>query len=222
MTRIGERPGRATQAVVSAVDSRDLGEDSGVASPARSIISVVDSLAPKALELLREVLPKLKRLGLVGDPADPRLSLDEASIGPAAAALGIDVVLAKASNPATLDAAIGSLVRRPVDAIFTNSSLTFNLRHRVVELTRPQRVPVIGHRAAMADAGALFAYGASLPEQIRRSAEVVDKVLGGVRPADIPVEQPTGFELVVNMRTARAFDIDIPASVLLRADRIIE
>ena len=74
----------------------------------------------------------------------------------------------------------------------------------------------------MADAGALFAYGASLPEQIRRSAEVVDKVLGGASPADIPVEQPTGFELVVNMRTARDFGIDVPASVLLRADRVIE
>lgn len=186
------------------------------------IISVVDSLAPKGLELLREVLPKAKRLGLVGDPTDPRFTVDRASLGPAAAALGIEVVLAEASNPMALEAAIGRLLQERLDAILTNSSLTFNMRHRVVALTRPKRLPVIGHRAAMADAGALFAYGASLSEQIRRSAQVVDKVLRGVSPADIPIEQPTGFELVVNMKTARDFGIAVPASVLLRADRVVE
>jgi len=186
------------------------------------IISVVDSLAPKGLELLHEVLPGARRLGLIGDPSDPRFVLDRAALGPAAAAFGIEVVLAEASNPAGLEAAIGSLLPQRLDAILTNSSLTFNMRHRVVALTRPKRLPVIGHRGEMADAGALFAYGASLPGQIRRSAQVVDKVLGGASPADIPVEQPTGFELVVNMRTARDFGIDVPASVLLRADRVIE
>ena len=186
------------------------------------IISVVDSLAPKGLELLHEVLPQATRLGLVGDPADPRFVLDQTSLRPAAASLGIEVVLAEASNPAVLEAAIESLLRQRLDAILTNSSLTFNMRHRVVELTRPKRLPVIGHRGEMADAGALFAYGASLTDQIRRSAQVVDKVLDGARPADIPVEQPTGFELVVNLRTARDFGIEVPASVLLRADRVIE
>ena len=114
------------------------------------------------------------------------------------------------------------LLAQRVDAIVTSTSIVFNMRRRLIELTRAARVPVVGHRSELADEGALLAYGASLAAQLRRSAHLVDKVLKGARPAEIPVEQPTVFELVVNLKTARAFGIGVPPDLLLRADRVIE
>ena len=92
----------------------------------------------------------------------------------------------------------------------------------MIGLANERRVPVFGHRAQLADAGAVLAYGASLDDQLRRSAHLVDKVLKGAKPADIPVEQPTLFEFVVNLKAAQALGIRVPPPVLLRADRVIE
>ena len=96
--------------------------------------------------------------------------------------------------------------------------LVYDLRARLIELANQRRLPVIG----FPDAGGLVGYGASLSDATRRSALVVDKILKGAKPADIPVEQPTLFELVVNLKTAKALGITIPQSILLRADRVIE
>ena len=110
-----------------------------------------------------------------------------------------------------------------VDAIITGgSSLAYFYHARLLALASQGRVPVIAYRPIVAEAGALFAYGASLADQFRRSALVVDKILKGAKPADIPVEQPTLFELVVNLKAAKALGITIPQSILLRADRVIE
>ena len=189
---------------------------------ATGLISVIDSLAPKMVELLRDVWPRIQRLGLLSDPTDPRLKLDRAALAAVSQRLGFTVFVAAASNPDSLDAAIEQLARQRVEAILTNSSLVFNLRHRVIELTRRHGVPVVGHRSELVEAGALLSYGAVLSDQIRRSALVVDKILRGARPGDIPVEQPTLFEFVLNAKTARTFGIKIPQTALLRADRIIE
>ena len=138
-------------------------------------------------------------------------------------ALGLTIVVAGTSNPVEFDAAVIKLVGERVDAIFTAAStLTFSLRGRLIVLANRKHLPVIGHRPQMADDGALFAYGPSQAGQIRRSAHLVDKVLKGAKPADIPVEQPAEFELVVNMKTAKALGITIPPSILLRANRVIE
>ena len=107
------------------------------------------------------------------------------------------------------------------EVVLTESSLAFNLRERLAELSRTHRLPIVGHRAQMADAGALFAYGASLDGQLRSAAQLVDKVLRGARPADLPVQQPNLFELVVNAATARSLDINLPTSFMLRADRVV-
>jgi putative ABC transport system substrate-binding protein len=186
------------------------------------VISVVDSLAPKHIELLREILPGAKRLGLLGDPTDPRTKVDRAVLAPVAAALGLMTFVAEASSPADFDAAVAKLIGQGVDVIVTSSTTPFNLRDRLIELTNRRRVPVVGHRAQMVEAGALFAYSAPLADQFRRSAQLVDKVLKGAKPADIPVEQPIKFELVVNLKAARILGITIPASVLLRADEVIQ
>ena len=191
-------------------------------SNATGVITIIDSLAPKKLELLREIMPGVRRLGLIGDPNDPRLTVDRAALAQVTSSLGVTVVVADALNPASFDAGVASLIGQRVDAIMAVGSLTYNLRERLVELTIKQRVPVVGTYSAMVEAGAFFAYAASLPSQLRRSAHLVDKVLRGAKPADIPVEQPTDFEFVVNLKAAKLLGITIPRSILLRADRVIE
>ena len=189
---------------------------------ATGVISVIDSLAPKRLQLLREAMPGVKRLGLIGNPDDPRLKLDRTALERVTSALGVTLIVAEASSPAGVDAAVASLIRQRVNAITMSGSIGTTLRARLVELTLRQRIPLTSGAGELADAGALFVYGSPLPNQFRRSAHVVDKVLKGAKPADIPVEQPTTFELVINLKTARALGITIPQSILLRADRVIE
>ena len=189
---------------------------------ATGIISNFDSLAPKRLELLREAMPGVKRLGLIGNPDDPRLKGDTTALARVAPALGVTIIVAEAASPAGFDAAVASLIGQRVDAITMSGSIATNLRERLVELTMRQRVPVTSGAGELADAGALLVYGSPLPTQFRRSAHLVDKVLKGAKPADIPVEQPTTFDLVINMKTARVLGITIPQSIVLRAVRVIE
>ena len=186
------------------------------------VVSVIDSLAPKRVELLREILPGAKRLGVPGDPADTRSTIDLAALAPVATALGLTIVVAEASNPVEFDVAVTKLIGQGVDAVLSGTTISANLRERLIELANRRRVPVVGHASYMAEAGALFSYGASRADQLRRSAQLVDKILKGAKPADIPVEQPTKFELVINMKTARALGITIPKSLLLRADEVIQ
>jgi len=182
-----------------------------------------ESLAPKRLQLLREVLPDLKRIGWLGDLTDPTTKFERQTAEPAAAAFGIGISVADAGNPASIDTAVERLIADRVDAIYTGTSpLIYNHRTRLIELANRHRLPVVAYRSQLAEAGALFTYGTSLPDQIRRSALFVDKILRGAKPAALPVEQSTMFELVVNLQTAKTLGISIPRSFLLRADRIIE
>src|SRR5439155_9686536 len=116
---------------------------------------------------------------------------------------------------AEFDAAVAKLFGQGVDAILVISSIAFNLRGRLIELAN------FGASARVAEDGALFAYGASLADQLRRSAQLVDKVLRGAKPADLAVAQSTKFELVINLRTAKALGITVPQTLLLRADEVI-
>jgi putative ABC transport system substrate-binding protein len=126
------------------------------------------------------------------------------------------------SNPVEFDAAVAKLIGQGVDVIFATTSITLNLRGRLIDLANRKRVPVVGGLAALAESGALFTYGASLADQFRRSAQLADKVLKGAQPADIPVEQPTKFELVINLKTAKALGLTISQSLLVRADEVIQ
>lgn len=181
-----------------------------------------DSLAPKRLEILRELVPKLRHIGLVADPVDPTTRADQAALAPLLAAGGLTLAIALVRGPQDLEQGLESLAAKRIDALLTTTSLAFNLREQILAFAARQRWPVLGHRPPMADSGALAAYAASLSEQLRRSAEVVDKLLKGRKPSDIPVEQPTTFDMVVNLRTARTLGIKVPQSVLLRATRVIE
>ena len=181
-----------------------------------------ESLAPKRLQLLREVLPHARRIGWLGDATDLTTKLEYQSYLPLAASQGLTIVFAEAADPGAVEAAVARLIAERVDVLYSSTSpLLYNMRVRLIELADSKRVPVIAYRAQFAEAGALFAYGASLPDQLRRSAFLADRILKGAKPADVPVEQATLFELVVNLKSAKALGIAIPQTILLRADRVI-
>ncbi len=132
------------------------------------------------------------------------------------------MVVAEASSPAEFDPSVVRLIGPGVDVIYGTGTLVANLRGRLIEQANRRRLPVIGSNLSWVEAGASFNYGGSQDEQIRRSARIVDKILKGARPADIPVEQATKFELVINLKTAKAPGLTIPQSLLLRADEVIQ
>jgi putative tryptophan/tyrosine transport system substrate-binding protein len=208
------------------VDPVGVGLVAGLAQPGGNVTglsSAFESIMLKRLELLREMLPAAKRIGLAGDANDPTTGLNQAAVATLASARGVQVIVANASNPVEFDASISRLLDEHVDAIFVAGSvIALNLIGRLMELANPRRVPVIGGNPVSAQAGALFSYGAPLSHRLQRSALLVDKVLKGAKPADLPVEQPTLFELVINLKTAKALGITVPRSILLRADGVIE
>ena len=216
-----------TIAIVFATGSDPVGAGL-VASLARpggnvtGVVTIADSLGPKRVELVREALPAARRLGYLGDRRDARANLDLAAIRPVADALGLRLLVAEASSASQLDAAVARLLAQEVEVVLAGSTLAGNAGARLVALTAPRRVPVVSSRVRAVEEGALFAYSGVLDDQLRRSAHLVDKVLKGTLPGDIPVEQPERFELVVNHRAAQALGIVLPPAFLLRADRVIE
>jgi putative ABC transport system substrate-binding protein len=182
------------------------------------ISSMAALLALKRVELLREILPSARRVGLLGDSNDPTVQIALQALAPLAASSGLTIISAEAANRRDFDAAVGRLFAERVDAILAGGSLVaFGLPGHLVELAGRRHVPVI-----QGGPGSLFTYGAPVDDRLRRSAELVDKILKGAQPADIPVEQPTRFELEVNLKAAKALGLTIPQSILLRADRVIE
>ena len=182
-------------------------------------------LGGKRLQLLKRALPKIAQVGVLVRPSsDPsRTSQEFAMIEKAAATLGVIAIPAMAKEVGEFDAAIASLVKNRVEALLvTHDGLFYIGRKRILELAASQRLPVVGFRSEHADDGALMSYSSPLSDQVRRSAQMADKILKGTKPADIPVELPTKFELVVNAKTAKTLGITIPAEILLQAARVIE
>jgi putative ABC transport system substrate-binding protein len=205
-------------------DPVGLGLVTSLAKPGGNVTGVSnlgDSLVVKRIELLREMVPGARRLGFLVRSA-PIARLTHDNLKSLASIADLTIIYAEAETPEGLDAAMADLIKERVDAIIPNTDIAFTRRERVLELAGPQRIPVVGFRAQLADEGALFGYGPSLAGQLRRSAAIVDKELRGANPAHIPVEQPTEFELVINVKVAKAIGIRIPRSVLLRADRVVE
>jgi len=184
--------------------------------------SMVESLAPKRVQLLREIVPSLRRVGVLGNTLDPGSLADQAALAPVAGALGFSVVVADATNPTQFDASVKSLIEQRVQAIIVANGIAVSRRAQMIELTNDARIPVVGFNGPMADAGALFSFGPSITDQIRRSAHLVDKLLRGAKPADVPVEAASSLELVVNLKSAGVLGITIPRSLMLQADRIIK
>jgi len=182
-----------------------------------------DELNGKRLELLKEILPNLSRVGVLWNPDfAPNLSR-LTSIRDVTQPLGLTLVPVEARGLDALEQAFAAMVRERAQALVVQGDIVLgNYRGQIAEMALRNRLPAASVQRADAEAGFFLSYGADYPDQYRRSALFIDKIFKGAKPGDLPVEQPTKFELVINLKTAKALSIDVPASVLARADEVIE
>ena len=185
--------------------------------------SVGMETAGKGLELLKEALPKVRRVAVLTNPANPGQPLALKNVKAAARSLGMQLQLLEARGPDEFDGAFAAMAKERVGALLVVSEAMFNIhRVRLADLAARNKLPSMHGFREDAEAGGLMSYGPDLADLFRRSATYVDKILKGAKPGDLPVEQPTKFELVINLKTAKALGLTIPASVLSRADHVIE
>jgi putative tryptophan/tyrosine transport system substrate-binding protein len=173
----------------------------------------------KTLEIVREIIPSVRRVAVLANATDPftKSFVEQLQLGGKAMRLEIEIVMIKATDE--LDSALAALKKNATDAVVVQPSLP---RGRVAQLALKYRLPAIAPTGAFAALGGLAGYSGSQKEMARRTAAIVDRLLKGSKPADLPVEQPTIFELVINLKTAKALGLDIPPTLLARADKVIE
>jgi putative ABC transport system substrate-binding protein len=187
-----------------------------------SSYSVGLEIIAKQLELLKEAVLKVRRVAILSNPTNPAHPLWMSEIKDAGRSLGVQLQFLEARGPTEFDAAFGAMAKERAGALLVVADGMFMLhRTRLADLAAKSRLPSLGYRE-LVEAGGLMSYGPSLPDLWRRAATFVDKILKGAKPADLPVEQPAKFELVINVKTARALGVTIPQRVLLRADQVIE
>jgi putative ABC transport system substrate-binding protein len=177
----------------------------------------------KGLELLKAALPKVRRMAILSNPGNPSHVLAIRDLKVAAGSLGVQLQFLEARGPNEFDGAFAAMAKERVGALLVVADSVFNFhRARLTDLAARSRLPTMYGIRENVEAGGLMSYGASVPDLYRRAAGYVDKILKGAKPADLPVEQPTKFELVINLKTAKALGLTIPQSLLLRADQVIE
>jgi putative tryptophan/tyrosine transport system substrate-binding protein len=180
-------------------------------------------LAGKRFELLREIIPRLRRLAILFNVNNASAALEVEIVRKAALPLGVDVLALEVRPAEDIAPAFVAIKTAQADAAFVvGDPLTFANRTRIHNLSMAARLPTIYAFREFVQAGGLMPYGPNYPDLFRRSAEYVDKILRGTKPSDLPVEQPTKYDLVINLITAKALDLTIPESILLRADGVIE
>jgi putative ABC transport system substrate-binding protein len=183
-------------------------------------------MASKGLELLKQAVPGVSRVAVLWDPGSfpertAKDMLKEVEV--AARALGVRLQFIEARGPDDFDRAFSEMTRARAGALTgLGGSMLFSERRRLVDLAAKNRLPVVYSWREGADTGGLMAYGPNILDLFRRAATYVDKILKGAKPGDLPVEQPTKFELVINLKTAKALGLTIPPSLLQRADQVIE
>ena len=198
-----------------------------LARPGGNITGFTDGhadLGPKRLELLKEAVPSASRVGALFNPATSHAVRQLKLVNAAAPQLGMKILPFEMKSPEDIDPLFGRIGKERIDAIFIipDPSWSIGQEKRLSDHALKRRLPAIGTIRQFAENGILLSYGTNFAELWRRSATYVDKILKGAKPADLPVEHPTRFELVVNLRTAKAIGIRIPQSILLRADSVIE
>jgi len=221
---------RATSTIpivmATSTDPVELGLISGLRQPGGNVTgmtSIQSGLAAKRLELVKIIVPRASRIAILWDETNPgsRLAVHETKA--AAGTVGLTIQAVPVRGVATLEAAFATLVRdRPGALDIVPSPMLFSHRQRLAELAMKHRLPTVVGSREYAEAGGLASYGADYPELFRHAATLVDKILKGAKPSDLPVEQPTKFELVINLKTAKALGLTIPPSLLGRADHVIE
>jgi len=185
------------------------------------LTTIAKELTAKRVELLRELVPGAARIAAFLNMSNPAMPPQWKEVERAARSLGLQPQLLDVRTPENLGRAFDDAVRRRADALVVGLD-TFTLANRqlIVDLAAKHRLPAI--YASMEFAGGLVVYGVNYPDHYRRAATYVDKILKGAKPADLPVEQPTKFELLINVKTAKALGLTIPPSLLLRADQVIQ
>ena len=210
--------------MASAGDPVAMGLVASLARPEGNVTgftNIAAELSGKRIDLLRGVIPGLKRVGLLLHGADP---LDGAFIErtrTAAAAGGIQLHVGRVTRPEELEPVVSAMAKERIGAVIVLANLPVPVR-QAAQLALRYRLPSISLLNEFVEAGGLMSYGASLSDIRRRTGSYVDRILKGAKPADLPVEQPTKFELVINLNTAKALGLTIPPSLLQRADQVIE
>jgi putative ABC transport system substrate-binding protein len=179
-------------------------------------------LAGKRLELLREVVPNLRRLAFLGNVGNPITALEMGEVQTAARTLGLHLVTLEIRRAEDIVPAFETLKSDAQALYVAGDPLVLANRVRINTLALVARLPAFYNERAYVEAGGLMSYGVNWPDLFRRTAELVDKILRGAKPGDIPVEQPTKFDFVVNLTTAKALGLEVPPTLLARADEVIE
>jgi len=230
----GTEPIQATQRATKSIpivmasigDPVGAGVVTSLARPGGNITGVslmATDIGTKWMELLKEILPKLVRVAVLWNPDNASVALKVREINKAALILAVQVQALEAHRADDIRKSIDAAARAKSDALITTGdSLQLVHSAQIVDDAARHKIPVISEFSRFADSGALLSYGPNHLDLYRRAATYVDKILKGSKPADLPIEQPTRFELVINMKTAKTLGIKIPQSILLRADKVIE
>ena len=223
------RKATSTIPIVMGNSGSDPVADGFVASLARpggnitGLTSITTELNGKRLELLKEAIPMISRVAILLNPGNRRSGPSLKQIEAASRALGISLLSLAIQSPNDFESAFGVAAKGRADALIEIQDALFNSHRKlIVDLAAKNRLPAIYDRIDFVEAGGLMSYGTNISDLYRRAAIYVDKILKGAKPGDLPVEQPTKFELVVNMKTAKALGLTIPQAVLLRADEVIK
>jgi putative tryptophan/tyrosine transport system substrate-binding protein len=187
------------------------------------VTSLTMELAAKRLELLKQALPGLTRVAVLFDKGFPTSDLELKQVETAAKSLDVQVHPVSVRRSADLEVAFTEIMKQSPGALFVAASPFLNDQYRrVMELVSSQHLPTLFWRREYVEAGGLMSYGTNYREMYRTSCDYIDRILKGAKPADLPVQQPTKFELVINLRTAKALGLAIPPAFLARADEVIE
>src|SRR5688572_26296923 len=207
-------------------DAVKTGLVSGLARPGGNVTGVsgfAPELAGKRLELIREVLPATTRIGAIANRSNPASTVVLDVMEVTARHLRLQVHVVDVRTPAEVERAFDAVMRPRIDAVLlVTDPILSSQRKRIVELAARHRLPAVYDSAVWATVGGLLSYGPIWLERFRQAATYVDRILRGAQPGDLPIEQPTKFELVINLKTAKALGLTIPPSLLARADQVIE
>ncbi|MBI2531813.1 MAG: ABC transporter substrate-binding protein [Deltaproteobacteria bacterium] len=184
--------------------------------------NLAPELGGKRLELLKEIVPQLSRVAVLGDPNSPAYGPQLNELKLAARALGLQLQPAEVRGPGDLESAFSAMIKARAGALMGLQQPTIDiLRERIIDLAGKNRLPAMYPNRENVEAGGLISYAADISTMFRRAATYVDKILKGTKPADLPVEQPMKFELVINLKAAKQIGLTIPQWTLMKADKVI-